>query len=110
MNEMKFYVDFGTGAGNFYAESLEKAMEAADEEAAYTQQDIKIYAVDENGNINDTPEMGRRWWEYEYRPEEDSNENPIVFGTFGFYSDWHEVEPYENPIVFGTYGFYSDWC
>lgn len=104
---MKFYIDFGTGAGNFYEESLEKAMEAADEEVAYTQQDIKIYAVDENGYINDNLEMVRIWCGYEYRPEEEPCENPICFGTFGFYSDWCEVEPYgKNSILFGT----SDCC
>ena len=85
---MKFYVDFGTGAGIFYAESLEEAMECADKAVAYTQQDIKIYAFDENGIISDTPEMVRRWHGYEYRSDEEPYENPICFGTFGFYSDW----------------------
>ena len=76
-------------------------------EVAYTQQDIKIYAVDENGYINDNLEMVRIWCGYEYRPEEEPCENPICFGTFGFYSDWCEVEPYgKNSILFGT----SDCC
>lgn len=85
---MKYYVDFGTGAGSFYEENLENAMEIADENATYTQQDINIYEVDEKDNISDCPTMSRRWWGYEYNPDEDAFENPICFGTFGFYSDW----------------------
>ena len=85
---MKYYVDFGTRVGNFYAGNLKDAMECADEDAAYTQQDIKIYAVDENGHINDNPEMVRGWCGYEYHNEEEHCEKPICFGTFGFYSDW----------------------
>lgn len=85
---MKFYVDFRTGVGNFYAKTLEEAMERADKEAAYTQQNIEIYSVDDYGLMDDFPEISRIWQGYEYRSDEELDENPIVFGTFGFYSDW----------------------
>ena len=83
-----YYVDFGTGAGNFYEETLEKAMENADEGACYTQQDINIFEVDDQDNISETPIMCRKWWGYQYQPEEEPDENPICFGNFGFYGDW----------------------
>ena len=39
----KYYVDFGTGAGNFELEgTLEEAVKAAIDDIAYTQCDIEI--------------------------------------------------------------------
>ena len=83
-----YYVDFGTGAGNFYEETLESAMEKADDGAGYTQQDINIFEVDDQDNISENPIMYRKWWGYQYQQEEEPYEKPICFGSFGFYGDW----------------------
>jgi hypothetical protein len=62
------------------AETLQEAMEKADNGAAYTQQNIII--EDENGNWV----AKRSWWGCLTGIEE--CENPIQFGDFGFYGDW----------------------
>lgn len=36
----KYYIDYNTGAGNEYAETLEEAKALADEGACYTQESI----------------------------------------------------------------------
>ena len=57
-------------------------MQIADEGAAYTQQKITI--EDENGETV----MTRPWWGVEYDPGEDDCEEPICFGSYGYYGDW----------------------
>ena len=85
---MKIYkINYHTGAGNQTIENkpLEEVMEIADKGAAYTQQNISI--TDENDN-----EVAcRRWYGYDIQNDIDNDiehENPISFGTFGFYADW----------------------
>lgn len=77
----RYYINYHTGAGNRWidAADLDAAKSDADKDAAYTQQPITI--EDEDGN-----ELSRRaWWGYDY---DDSQSDPIRFGTFGFYGDW----------------------
>lgn len=76
----KFIINYGTGAGNEETSDFELAMETADNGAAYTQQNIKI--EDENGNV-----IAQRTW-YGTICGIEECENPISFGTFGFYADW----------------------
>lgn len=81
----KYYINYGTGAGNEYAETLEEAMTIADEGAAYTQQDIRITDA-ESGDLA----ASRHWWGVEYDPEldADSEDDVISFGKFGHYGAW----------------------
>lgn len=76
-----YFVRFNTGAGDFRAESLEEAMEEADRFACYTQQDIVI--EDERGN-----EVARRAWVGVGYEDDGYTEDPIIFGSFGYYDDW----------------------
>ena len=81
---MKLYINHHTGAGNEWVEvdSLNDAKNIADEAASYTQESITI--EDEDGN-----ELTRRtWYGYHNVDDESECENPIRFGTFGFYGDW----------------------
>lgn len=77
-----YYINYHTGAGDGTAETIERAMQIADEGAAYTQQKITI--EDEHGEIV----MTRYWCGVEYAPDEHDCEDPICFGSYGFYSDW----------------------
>lgn len=79
---MKYYINYHTGAGNETVDgTLEEAKRVADEDAAYTQQNIEIF--DEDG---DSVAI-RRWVGVDYNNGYES-ENPIIFGSFGFYDDW----------------------
>lgn len=84
-----YRINFNTGAGNVEnIETLEKAMEIADSETAYTQQDIDIY---EDGN--EKPVLTRRWCGTQFDPElfeDGENANVIKFGSFGYYDEWSE--------------------
>ena len=76
-----YCIEWNTGAGNEWIDGiLEKAMQVADDNAAYTQQAIEIF--DEDMEL-----VARRAWcsTTEFIEE---NENPIRFGTFGYYADW----------------------
>lgn len=84
--EEKYYICYHTGAGDDVAPTVKAAMRIADKGAAYTQHDITIEDV--NGNVLYT----RRWWGTEYDEDEDCCENPILFGDFGFYSDWESYD------------------
>lgn len=75
----KFLVNFGTGAGNEYAETLEEAKQIAEENATYTQASITI----EDENYNEIAKLP--WWGV-YPGEDD--EVTIDFGEFGFYGEW----------------------
>lgn len=78
---MKYLVNFHTGAGNEYFDSLEEAKAFADEAVAYTEQPISI--EDEDG----CEIIHRSWYGVEYN-EDDDMEDPICFGSDGFYGDW----------------------
>lgn len=75
----KYYVNYNTGAGNFEVEgTLEEAIEEANVNLAYTQENVSIEQDGEQ--IAFLP-----WWGV--TPEEDD----IVterFGNFGFYGEW----------------------
>ena len=46
---MKYYVDYGTGAGNFIsAKNLAETKKEAEEGIRYTQKDVSIYEVGDN--------------------------------------------------------------
>ncbi len=84
MEEKRYHICYHTGAGDDYADTLDEAMKIADEGAAYTQQDISI--EDENGE-----EVARRRWcgvEYDEDNEDTYCEDPICFGSYGYYFDW----------------------
>lgn len=84
----KYYIDFNTGAGNEYAETLEDAKEIADDGAAYTQQNITIHPVI-NGKVDfDSTVTMRCWYGVAYDENKAYEENPICFGDFGYYADW----------------------
>lgn len=87
-----YYVSFGTGAGDFVAYTTTWAKHLADEKAAYTQKDIKIFALaDEKASYtqNDVkPLWVRKWWGIPFDDENACDVDPIKFGEFGYYSDW----------------------
>ena len=77
---MKYFVNYHTGAGDFEFEGeLFEAMEAADKDAAYTQESITI---EQDGEV-----VARRPW-YGCMTGVEEEANPIPVGTFGFYGDW----------------------
>jgi hypothetical protein len=79
-----YVINYHTGAGNKEVNGdLQAAMAEADAGATYTQQPITI--EDEDGT-----EIARRPW-YGVTTGIEDCENPIQFGTFGFYADWYEV-------------------
>ena len=79
-----YYINYHTGVEDDTAETIEQAMQIADDAACYTQQKITI--EDENGNAV----MTRYWCGVEYDPDEHDCEDPICFGSYGFYRDWTE--------------------
>ncbi len=84
----KYFINYHTGAGNEHAQTLEEAMKKADKGAAYTQQDITI---EDNNN---TVILRRRWCGIAYNPEtaDDSIQDIIQFGKFGYFAAWEEEE------------------
>lgn len=77
-----YYIRYNTGAGDKAAKTLEEAKRLADEGAAYTQQPIVI--EDEDGR-----EVARRpWWGVPYDEDEAPEDDPIVFGDFGYFGSW----------------------
>lgn len=76
--EKKYYVDFGTGAGNDFAETLEKAMEFAVDGARYTQQSIKIFCDEDQ--VAELP-----WWGV---AAEEDDIVTVNYGDFGYYGEW----------------------
>ena len=81
---MTYFINYHTGAGNTTDDfdSLFDAMLDADDGVSYTQGNITI--EDAKGGII----AQRSWFGYKYDPDEDECENPIKFGSFGFYADW----------------------
>lgn len=78
----KYYINYGTGAGNEWADSLEEAMELAEKNCCYTQ--CSIYIQDEDGN----KVKKSNWCGVKYDPNEDPDEPMAVFGDFGYYAAW----------------------
>lgn len=82
-----WYVNYGTGAGDFeYYGTLEEVLDKADDNAAYTQQDYEVVS----GDRKDYSEVWvRQWVGYPY--DETTGFEPeevIQFGRFGFYAPW----------------------
>lgn len=89
---MKYYIDYGTGAGNKYFDgTLDEAKAGADEGAAYTQCSYCIKAVDDNGDPAEVI-CSRPWWGVEYDPDEDEDDDVITFGKFGYFGAWQGAE------------------
>lgn len=85
---MLYFINYHTGVGDEWFEgTLDEAKAQADAGAAFTQQRFTI--DDEDGNTIST----RHWCGVSY-DEDDSDmwcESAIIFGTFGFYSDWWDM-------------------
>ena len=64
--------------------TLRDAQIMADEAICYNQKDAKIY------DESDWLIALRRWNGVEYDEKNNPCENPICFGSFGYYSDWEE--------------------
>lgn len=82
----KYYIDFGTGVGNEYAETIEEAKKIAVENSAYTQKSIEIADAETNEEICRLP------W-YGVKADEEAWENESItvnFGDFGYYGRWSD--------------------
>lgn len=82
-----FKIDYGYGTrpDEELYQTLDAAMEEADECAAYTQQTITILELDGD---SEKPAAERRW--YGVAPEKDKLEEDIIaFGDFGFFDEWY---------------------
>lgn len=80
---MKYYIDYGTGAGNEYVEgTLDEAKKVAEDGLSYTQTDVKV-------QTEDGEDVAILKW-YGVQP----NEDDVVtaqFGDYGFYSEWSDL-------------------
>lgn len=76
-----YYIDYGTGAGNFeFTGTLEEAMEEANKGLCYTQVPVSISIKDGCNDIAYLP-----WYGIE------ASEDDVItasFGKFGFYGEW----------------------
>lgn len=104
----KYYIDYNTGAGNEeFDGTLEDAQARADAGAAYTQQNIDIYEIGDNGEIYDEcgnvegsvavrtwyPVAVRIWYGVRFDPseyEDGEDADVIEFGDFGHYAPWED--------------------
>lgn len=92
---MIWTINYHTGAGDrVIIGTLDDAMQAADDGAAYTQQDITIEWGDGNAIAR------RTWYGVPYDPEIDLSDNPICIGG-GYYSDWETLMDYLLYLVYG---------
>lgn len=83
---MKYFVNFHTGSGDFEFEgSLYDAEKEAGRSVGYTGKDVTI-----EDSVSDTVYARLPWNGVEYDENEHGCEEPICFGTFGFYGDWIE--------------------
>jgi len=79
-----YELNYGTGAGNSYHETVKEAMEAV--EPTYTQLSISI--VDEDGNeLYALP-----WWGVAHDIESDGEPPHTDYGKNGYYGQWRNVE------------------
>lgn len=80
-----FYIKYHTGVEDETAETLQEAMDIADDGACYTQEDITI--EDDAGNVVATRYWnGVKWSEDE---DDDCVGDVIPFGDFGYYTGWY---------------------
>lgn len=94
----KYYVDYGTGAGNFIFEgSLEEAMKLADEGLAYTQSSVVIKDYDTHEDV-----AMRRWYGVPPDDNAENNEFIIGFGNLGYYDDWWIICPEQEQTNYNT--------
>lgn len=83
---MKYFIDYGTGAGNEWVSgTLADAKAVADDGARYTQCSIMIC------NEDLEPVGGRMWIGRSHDPDTDPDTDPIEFGAFGYYGDWQMI-------------------
>lgn len=81
---MRYYINYGTGAGDEYIDgTLEEAKKVAEDGLAYTQEDVKIQT--EEGDVVAV----LRW--YGVKPEDDDVVT-AKFGDYGFYGEWCTVK------------------
>ena len=80
----RYFVDFGTGAGNSYHNTIDEAKQAAEASMAYTGENIAIIDTD-----TDTLVSIAHWWGVE--PDEDA-QILCQFGSFGYYEIWEDSE------------------
>lgn len=77
---MKYYINYGTGAGNEYVEgTLEDAKKVAEDGLSYTQTDVKV-------QTEDGEDVAILKW-YGVQPEKDDVVT-AQFGDYGFYGEW----------------------
>ncbi len=99
---MRFYVTYGTGAGNFeFNGSLEECKKEADDGTSYTGLDVEIYDYDDYFNTEPvtpaelekgvTPIYIRSWCNGLPSEEERSEDDIIEFGWAGYYTGWIEI-------------------
>lgn len=82
--EEKYYINYGTGAGNFEIEgTLADAKRAADDVIMYTQRNVTIE--------KDGETVSQRTWYGCEATVEDREKDVIDYGTFGFYSEWIDL-------------------
>lgn len=80
---MRYIINYGTGVKEeVEVNDLEEVKEIADEGSAYTQKDYWIEDVKGNELAR------RRWWGVAFDENECEDEDPIRFGSYGYYSDW----------------------
>lgn len=81
---MRYTINYNTGAGNetIETEDMISLKALADEGITYTQQVVTI--DNENGT-----EVSRREW-YSNLDGIEECDDPIQFGSFGYYSDWND--------------------
>lgn len=79
-----YLIDFGTGGIEEVIGDLDEAKRVADYYASYTQKNITIF--DNEGN----KVAERQWQGIDYQDAEIEEEDPIEFGSNGYYSDWVE--------------------
>ena len=81
---MKYYINYGTGAGNFEVEgTLEDAKIEADKSIAYTQCSV---AIEKDGET-----VSQRRWIGCEATDDDREEDIIEYGSFGFYTEWIDL-------------------
>ena len=76
MPNRKYYIYYGTGAGDEEVEgTLAEAMRRADEDAAYTQHDIKIYLAEafDSMGTDALPVAERRWQNSQFDADDEAN-------------------------------------
>ena len=80
-------------------DNLKDAIQFADDNVAFTQQDIKIYTRDKTI-------MMRKWYGYEFSEDEYFADyeygKPISYGKFGFYTGWildDNIQPEDKKII-----------